>query len=90
MKMKLAVYKHEYSDGSPCGEWAETCNGYVRLTEFVEVDFPPLADATVIARQVEMIDRQISKVRVAAADEVARLEQRKAELLALPAPEVTK
>lgn len=63
---------------------ADTCvEGYVRISEPVTVTFTPRPHEAVMAAAVAAIDAQI----VEAQQSVRKLEARKAELMALPAPE---
>jgi hypothetical protein len=94
MKMKIAVYQvvggviaghisvREYAEF-----WDES-KDVVRLTEPLEVEFVDLPNADLAERQIAVIDAEIKEVRAELTAKITRLESRRAELLALPAPEV--
>ena len=97
MKMRVALFRRINDFGIdwvsafdwPANQEKEPeVSGYIRLTEWVEVEFPDLQNVNIAQAQVEAIDKQIKAVREKLTDEVMRLERHKAELLALPAPEV--
>lgn len=80
----LALFQNcTYGGVSPAGRFMEKADGYVRVTEYVTVTFEPRKPAEVMGQLVAAIDAQIVEAQQA----VRKLEQRKAELLALPAPE---
>ena len=58
-------------------------DSYVRLSEFIEVDFPELDKKTMLNSQVAVLDRQITKVRADAQAAETALVKRKQELLAI-------
>lgn len=92
MKITLAVFKNEY--GSPIaiaadetGDcWADRSPDYVRATEFIEVDFPDLDRDQVIEKQLASLDAQEKKARADLAVALMLIEDRRASLLALAAP----
>ena len=84
MKQRIAVFQSKYGD-SIFNESMESFTGsnYSRLTQYVEVDFPELPIETVVGNQVASINQQIDEIKNKAMEEVAALQTRKAELLAL-------
>lgn len=84
--MKIALYKnieHGYEsvviiDSSDIEEYYERSTDCVRISEFVEIDFP-MIEVDINAKKVEAIDRQIQKAKAG----IEMLEQTKAELLCL-------
>ena len=56
---------------------------HVALTEVLDVDFKPISEKETTAAQVNVIERQITKVRAAAEASLTVLEGRKQELLAI-------
>lgn len=84
MKLRVAVFldadlKLERVCGYDASEFSANT---VRISEFVEVEFPELPRDEVIQSQADALDRQAGEHRAA----ILRIEQLKAELLALPAP----
>lgn len=55
----------------------------IRLTEWIDVDFKPLADDDVIKKQVDNIDNQINNVMAVSEAKITELNGKKAELLAI-------
>ena len=83
--MNIALFNKLQYDFETTGE--ESLEGganYVRLSEYVEVDFPTLDIGDIINGQVEVIDAQIKTEQVAAEIKLNELKQRRDELLALP------
>lgn len=63
-----------------------TPRGYVRVSEFVEVTFPPLAQDTVIQQQLAVLDEAERKARVDFQQLLDQITNARQQLLALPAP----
>ena len=84
MKLKTAIYKTDYSDAvAIIGDWADKYSGYVRLTEFVDVDFPDLDTPTVLANEIAALEAEIEEVQKGAIEKISNLNAKKQELLAL-------
>ena len=58
------------------------CND-IRISEWVEIDFPPLAPEQVIPAQLAALDREAEAVRQESAARLRKIAERKASLLAL-------
>jgi hypothetical protein len=61
----------------------ESIPGYVRLTEYVEVEFPPLQDHAVIQKHLEALDRAEEAITKRYFNTLADLKQQKEELRAI-------
>lgn len=84
MKTKLALFKWiTLNIVTPCEEWAEADEDKIRLTEWVEVDFPELPPEDHVKKEIEALDIRIAEVRTAAEVKIAQIERRKSELLAI-------
>lgn len=84
MKMKLAKWRNvRVGYEVVTDEWCDGHNDYIRLSEFVEVDFPALSVDAVIAQEVAVLDKKIDDIQTRALVEMTQLRQRKQELLAL-------
>jgi len=84
--MKLAQYEciqHGYTTFDDADSWIEEHEGYVRITEPVEVEFTPCDRVTVTEQQVAALDSMIEAIRAAAGVKVNEIKDRKAKLLAL-------
>ena len=57
---------------------------YAQLSEVVEVDFKDLSDEVIVKNQVDIIDKQITKIMADSEASITALNGRKQELLALP------
>lgn len=82
---RIAIFQSPYGGFIVC-EHADTdkdSTEYVRVSEPITVTFAARKQAEVMAAAVKAIDAQIVDAQTA----VRRLEMKKAELLALPAPE---
>ena len=64
-------------------DWMDEDSDYVRLSEVIEVEFTMLPKEEVVPKQVEKIDEYIAEVRAEMGAKVAKLEERKAKLLAI-------
>jgi peptidoglycan hydrolase CwlO-like protein len=82
MKKKLAVFLMQF-DVEIVLEESDHRDQYTRLSEFVEVEFTELPKETVLSNQVSALDAQIADIQTKAIKDIDRLNQKKAELLAL-------
>jgi len=57
--------------------------GYVQITEFVEIDFPDLAKDAIVNNQIVVLDKEINRVMAETEVKVNKLKARKQELLAI-------
>ena len=97
--MKIAKFKeikHEYESIWEQPMWRPESErdsyqpeGYVRITEWVEVELPPLKGDDVIQVQLEAIDKLEQTTRIKFQEELDRIKELRAQLLALPAPAET-
>lgn len=92
MKMKLAVYDGEFGlsvlelwDHATIDEMdaKKLERGSVRITEFVDIEFPELAKETVVSAQIKAIDAIIEEKTQSMLKEINELKTRKSELLAI-------
>jgi hypothetical protein len=82
--MKLAQFKnieHDYT----CidGEELDRISSYVRLSEWVEVEFTKLPYGEAEKKEIESIDKQIETVMAVSEKKINELKQKKDDLLAL-------
>ena len=83
--MKIALYKTDYGSniifetGMMDGD-----DKYIQISEPVDVEFIPLDYKTITEQEIIVIDKKIKTVKAATQIELNQLEQRKAELLAIP------
>lgn len=70
---------HRRDDDSDTGEH----EGYIRLSEWVEVDFPPIADQVVIEQEIIQLNAKAAEIRATLGVQIAAIEARKAELLCI-------
>lgn len=86
MKLKLALFKHKHGfihAVNDVGGCYEDDPDYVRITEYIEVDFPELPKDEIVSKQVENLDKEIESTKEEAMKKVAMLQQKKQELLAI-------
>ena len=90
MKKKIVLMKsveHDYEtlmiieDGRDVPFWSDK---YVQLSEVMELDFKDLSDEVIVKNQVDIIDKQITKIMADSEASITALNGRKQELLALP------
>ena len=83
--MKVALFKSVGSDyESVNGEGLESVGGYVRTSEYIEVNFVPLEHSSVAAKEVAELETKKDQVQAEAGIRVAEIDRRIGELLALP------
>ncbi|MCK4621266.1 MAG: hypothetical protein KAT62_03525 [Desulfuromonadales bacterium] len=83
--MNIALYKTGY--GSNILFETRMMDGddkYIQITEPVDVEFIPLDNKAITEQEIIVIDKKIKTVKAATQIELNQLEQRKAELLAIP------
>ncbi len=86
--MKLAQFEEQERGWlSVSGAHLDEVEGYIRISEWVDVDFPPLPTGDVVPRQLAAIDAEIAEVIDESEKRLSKLNRRKADLMALPAPE---
>lgn len=86
--MKLALFKDMgYGHEIVFDETQEQyVSNSVRISDYVDVDFPPLSGDEQIVGQVRKLDEMRSKEVAEHVRKLAAIDERKAKLLALPAP----
>jgi hypothetical protein len=82
-KFKLAVFKSPYGDESVCIELFDTFDDYVRMSEFVEVEFKPLSSEVVVQKQLNALDKSESELRNKFQEALNRIERQREELRAI-------
>lgn len=84
--MKLAIFKRvdpALSYETVKGESYEEDSGFVRISEYVEVEFPPLSSGEVVQKQLEILDKAEGELRSKFQQALAGIQQSRQELLAL-------
>lgn len=83
-KQKLAIFKQlDRGYESVCNERFDTFEDYVRLTEFAEVEFRPLAGDEVVQKQLNALDRAEGELRNKFQAALNTIEQQRQELRAI-------
>jgi hypothetical protein len=84
MKEKIAKFKSiDCGSISFLGEWAEGFSSYVRISEYIEVEFPDREQAECIKEEVNLLDNMADEIRAKATEGLNNINRRKEELLAL-------
>ena len=82
--MRLARFKNlDGGYSSICESMFETISGYIRVSEYVEVTFPPLNDAAVVTKHIEALDRAAEAITARYEEKMGEIKRQKAELAAL-------
>jgi hypothetical protein len=63
MRKKLAMFKNANGWISACEELFDTFDSYVRITEFVTVDFPDLPANDIVGKQLDMLSAKEAAAR---------------------------
>lgn len=88
MIKRMAIFKDVKYGFDACSESGlEESPDYIRLSEYVDVDFPMLPPEETVSKEIEMLDKLSCSVRAKYHDDIAEIDRKKAELIALPAPE---
>lgn len=93
-RMKIALYKNltydsttilQQPDWLPQGEREKyEMSGYARVSEWIDVEFPPITNDEVIQSALRSIDKAEQEVRERFQAELDRFKNMRANLLALP------
>jgi len=86
MKQTTALFQTPYGNIDvlkPLNAESDIYKDYVRLTEWIETDYPEIPKETIISNQIIVIDSLIEKEKERAINAMAELNTKKQELLAL-------
>lgn len=82
--MKIAKYKDvEFGIETVSSELLENCSSYVRVSGFIEAEFPPLSSDEQIQKHVAALDKTREQVVTEFTRKLADIDRRKSELLAI-------
>jgi hypothetical protein len=87
--MKVALFKDSTYEWAVPLVWSaeeDACSlsgGYVRISEIVDVEFPPLSTDAVVEQQLSELDRREREARELFHDQLERIKSRRAELQSL-------
>lgn len=84
--MKVALFKDitwAHSTPTTGGPFMESMKEYARVSEYVEVEFPPLAAEAVVKSQLDGLDRAEQELRNQFQQKLDAINNRRAELQAL-------
>lgn len=86
MKHRLALFQStQYSScgPQPCGDYMENSKDYARVSEYVDIEFPPLSDEVAIKHQLDALDRTEKELRNQFQQHLEGIKSRRAELQSL-------
>lgn len=83
--MKVAIFKRlgEYGYDTVSDDGLENCKEYVRTSEYVDVDFPPLESKEVVEKQLSALDAAEAELRSKFQDALNAIESHRQELRAI-------
>jgi hypothetical protein len=83
--VRIALYKDIHADWETVSieNRLDSSTAYVRVSEFVDVDFPKLSDAETVQKQLAALDTVRAEVSRKFAAALKEIDQRKASLQAL-------
>jgi hypothetical protein len=83
--MKIATYKHigEHTYETVSDDSLEGCREYVRTSEYVDVQFPPLQSDEVVQRQLDALEQAETELRSKFQAALDRIERSRSELRAI-------
>ena len=83
--MKVAIFKNlEHNFTCVNDDGLEGCESYVRLSEYVDVDFPLLSNEDVVAKQVDALEEAKKNIQAQTERKLTEIDRQIGELLALP------
>ena len=85
--MKISLVKTEYDTVTVCEDGAIP-TGWVRLSEWVDIDFKELPKATTISCEINLIELAINKIKDETMKQIEVLNNKKQNLLALTEDEM--
>lgn len=87
---KIAQFKHVGESGEYRVHWTHsmmhkdgTLPGYIRISDWIEIDFPARTDDQQIPEEVRALDEKLEELKVDFARKINAIETAKANLLAL-------
>jgi hypothetical protein len=84
MKAELAMMQNvDYGYISACDKALDGHKNYIRMTEFVEVEFPELPPEETVQLQIDALEREREKEITRHLLAVADIDERKSKLLAI-------
>ena len=82
--MKVAIFKNiQYNSESVLTEEFESIDGYVRVTEYADVEFIRLKDKSVTTKEVATLEGVKKKILAETEVKIGSIDRRIGELLAL-------
>ena len=83
--MKYAIFKcQKYQYETIDNKHFEKVSGYIRMSEYVDVEFPPLPDEEVIPLEIAALDKERDDELAKHLTKLENIAERKSKLLALP------
>jgi hypothetical protein len=65
------------------GDEERPCEGYIRISEWIDVEFPPLAPKALVAAEISQLDAERQEVVTEFAQRLKDIDDRKQELMAI-------
>jgi len=80
--VKIAIFKHQY--GTTVAESIfDDIEGYVRISEYVDIDFPMLPPSETVEAELAALDKAESKLRMQFQEKLDEIKTSRANLRAL-------
>lgn len=80
--MRMAIYKDQYGQ-RPMEDLFDRIDGYVRISEYVDVEFPMLPPSVTVALELDQLDKAEVKLREKFQEKLDEIETSRANLRAL-------
>lgn len=88
--MKIALFKSiEHGYESYSDESMEKFDGYIRLSEYVDVNFVKLSNADITAKEISVIRAVKKKIQAETEVKLGELDRKIGDLLSLPQANIT-
>lgn len=83
--MRIALFKNATFEWAEPHPWKEgsSLEGYVQISEVVDIDFPPLSAETIVRGQLDALDVKEQELRNAFQKTLDAITNRRAELQSL-------
>lgn len=83
---KYSINAANYVHIMECDDWRENDSGYIRLSEIVDVEFPPLAAEIVVPQKLAALDEAEKELIAKHVTALEFIQSRRKDLLSLAPP----
>ncbi|MEE9193109.1 MAG: hypothetical protein V3U21_01105 [Thermodesulfobacteriota bacterium] len=83
--MKVAIFKSiEYGHESANDDGLEDVEGYLRITEYIDVEFVPIDRSEIVTKEISILKEVKKKIQAETELKLVEVDRKIGDLLALP------